>query len=158
MVLDFFDFPDVDRFLNAYTFRGMEPFTMIMIEDGKLCELRWDEKSPHFKLLPANVCHIWSSATLYAPAVRRKREQWFRSWRRERNPQQLDDILDFHHGAGDGDPWNDVVMNRDGLVQTVSITTVGRGVGTVELRYEDLLRQQVQWETIKVNGEVAGSH
>ncbi len=157
MVLDFFDFPAVEHFLADYSFDGIEPFTMVIVEGDELCELRWDERKTYFRSLPADDCHIWSSATLYGAAVRQRREHWFRRWRRERNPRQLEAILDFHHTAGEGDPWNDVVMNRNGVVQTVSISTVGRGDGIVELRYEDLLRQRIQWEKISVQRELVES-
>ncbi len=43
MVLDFFSFEKAEDFFRNYRFQGMEPFTMVIVERGKLWELRWDE-------------------------------------------------------------------------------------------------------------------
>lgn len=157
MVLDLFDFPSAEEFVAEYQFEGMEPFTMVMVEWGNLYELRWDERTAHFSRMDAGAPRIWSSSTLYPPAIRGKREQWFRRWHPNNGWPELDGILDFHHNAGEGDPWNDVVMNRHGVVQTVSISSVVRSTQSIEMRYEDLLHNNIQWEKIRMKGEMAGS-
>jgi len=154
MVLDSFDYPDTEAFATHYDFTGMEPFTMILLDRGRLRELRWDESSLHDRKLDAADYYIWSSATLYDEAARSKRERWFRNWRSAHEQHDLDAILDFHHHAGEGDPRNDVVMDRDGLVQTVSITSIIRSGKEVAIRYEDLLHRQVEQTQMRLHGKV----
>lgn len=154
MALDFFAYAGADAFAAQYDFSGMEPFTMIIIDRGRLWELRWDEHTLHRRRLDPAGYHIWSSATLYGADARRKREQWFDQWRNARDEHDQAAILDFHRHSGDGDPWNDVVMNRGGLVQTVSITSIIRSGKDVCMRYEDLLNRQVEQAQIQLNGEV----
>jgi len=45
-------------------------------------------------------------------------------------------------------------MDRDGLVQTVSITSIIRSGKAVALRYEDLLHRQVEQTQMRLHGKV----
>ena len=154
MVLDFFDYPDGAAFATGYDFEGIEPFTMILLERGRLRELRWDEHWLHERTLNPAEPHLWSSATLYDAAARRKRAQWFQQCREAHREFGLAEILDFHQHAGAHDPWNGIVMNRGARVRTVSITSVIRSGTEVRMRYEDLLSRQVTQAKIQLNGEV----
>lgn len=154
MALDFFDYPDTDQFAQAYEFDAMEPFTMIIVERGRLTDLRWDERRLYVQPLDPADFHIWSSATLYDQTAREKREKWFRDWRRGRTEFSREAILEFHRTAGEGDPWNDVVMNRNGVVQTVSITSICRTGRHLDMRYQSLLNDQVISRKIPLKGEV----
>lgn len=156
MVLDYFEHSNTRHFLDGYDFPGMEPFTMIIIEKGDLFELRWDGGLRHIRQLDPRGFYIWSSATLYEEAVKEKRQQWFREWLDGRRDFSREAALAFHRYAGDGDSWNDVVMNRDGLVQTVSITSIVKEAGAIEMHYHDLINEQVKQEKILLSGEVVG--
>lgn len=130
MVLDFFRISDVASFARQYNFDGIEPFTLVLIDHSSdqinLNQLVWDEKDLHQKPLNHNEAHIWSSSTLYPQPVRDERRQWFSEWLEGRNEFRQDDILAFHQFGGKGDAWNDFVMNREGRVQTVSVTSLDK--------------------------------
>ncbi len=151
MALQFFDFERAEHFFDDFQFDGLEAFTMVIYDNGKLYDFRWDEQKKHIRELPANDHHIWSSATLYTPAVRAKREQWFADWLEKYNIRNLEAVMDFHCNAGEGDPWNDVVMNRNGIVQTVSITNIIKTRRSLEMIYNDLLRETVKQAKIELN-------
>ena len=151
MVLDFFKFPNSKAFYKEYEFMGMEPFTMIVFDQGQLSELRWNEKKLHYSPLKPDEFYIWSSATLYDKKAKLKREQWFEAWKNQTNEFDQTSILDFHHRAGDGDPENDVIMNRKGIVQTVSITSIKKTQNRLDLFYLDLLSNSRAQENIKVS-------
>lgn len=157
MALDFFEYPSANAFLNNYIFDGMEPFTMIVLERGSLLEFRWDERQRHLLWMNARQPHIWSSSPLYPEDVRQKREQWFAGWRKGKKSFNREGILDFHHNAGEGDPWNDVVMNRGDIVRTVSITSILKSDKAMDMRYIDLLNKQEKQTKIELQGEVVGS-
>lgn len=156
MALDFFNFPDASEFFRSYDFQGMEPFTMVIYDKGKLYDFRWDGKQTFPRSLDVNDYHIWSSATLYDQQARQKREQWFAQWRDRYEEHDIEAIMDFHRHAGEGDPWNDVVMNRNGVVQTVSITNIARMQDSIEMRYHDLLRNNLKHNKIDLRSEVVG--
>lgn len=139
MALQFFDYADADHFFKEFAFKGMEPFTMIIYDQGKLYTLYWDETTPHIKLLDPQQTHIWSSSTLYPPALQTKRAQWFANWEAQQDGYTSASIMDFHRTGGEHDPENDLVMNRQGIVQTTSITHIVAGKETYQMQYNNLL-------------------
>jgi hypothetical protein len=102
--------------------RGIEPFTAVVWEQHMLFECIWEGSGKHINPRDREKSHIWSSVTLYDESIRRKRESWFREWLTVYPAPTLDEILDFHRFTGDGDSHNDLLMNRNGEVFTVSIT------------------------------------
>jgi hypothetical protein len=101
---------------------AVEPFTLIILEQDSLYECRWDGSSKYGRQLPKHRSHIWSSVTLYTDEIIRKREQWFARWLNNHLHPTLEDIRRFHQFGGEGDPANDLLMNRDKQMLTVSIT------------------------------------
>jgi uncharacterized protein with NRDE domain len=144
MVLDFFRFATSVEFFEKYNFKGMEPFTFIIVDDGQPYELRWDEKQQHVRPLDPLGSYLWSSATLYPSEVGKMRQQWFHDWRHGRQDFSPAAILDFHQTGGQGDTWNGFIMNREGRVQTVSITQVVKTDAGISLVYNDLLRNTIK--------------
>jgi len=118
--------------------QGIEPFTIILFERGSLYQFKWDGSEKFCKQLPASRPHIWSSATLYDGMVIKKREQWFAAFlNRNSYPTQLD-ILNFHRFSGDRDSSTDLLMNRDGIYSTVSITSILLTDSRGSMKYMDM--------------------
>lgn len=151
MALQFFDYQRAEHFFDAFEFEGLEAFTMVIYDNGRLFDFRWDEAKRHIRELPTDDYHIWSSATLYEKPIRARREQWFADWLEKYDTYNLEAIMDFHYNAGDGDSWNDVIMNRNGLVQTVSVTNIIKTRQSAEMIYNDLLREEVKQAKIELN-------
>jgi uncharacterized protein with NRDE domain len=122
---------------------GVEPFTLILWQKGELYECRWDEHDhKHCQPLPADRAYIWSSSTLYDEGVRNKREGWFRRWLQQQEAVSQTDILGFHRFGGEGDERNDLFMNRDGQVYTVSITSLELADNSGRMHYTDVRNNQ----------------
>jgi hypothetical protein len=128
--------------------RNIQPFTAIIFEQGRLFECRWDgENKKHAELNKDQPC-IWSSVTLYDDKVIRKRKKWFEEWL-EKNPSpSQEDILHFHQFTGDGDKHNDLLMNRNGHVFTVSITSIQIDKDAALMQYLDFKNQQTHHQQI----------
>ncbi|MEK7254940.1 MAG: hypothetical protein AAB316_09360, partial [Bacteroidota bacterium] len=94
--------------------------------------------------------YLWSSATLYPKEIREMRQGWFEEWLKNRQDFSLEALHHFHRTGGEGDSWNGFLMNRNNLVQTVSITQVAKTERGIELIYNDLLRQGVKRDTVSV--------
>ena len=150
MVLDFFRFATAVDFFEKYDFEGMEPFTLIVVDNGQPYELRWDEHQVHANQLDPQGYYLWSSATLYPGEVGVMRQSWFREWLDGRQDFSPAAILDFHRTGGQGDDWNGFIMNREGRVQTVSITQVVKNEAGIELTYNDLLRNAIKKDTVNL--------
>jgi hypothetical protein len=126
------------RSFEKISLEGIEPFTAVIWCDEKLFECRWDGRKKYQVELPRDVSHIWSSATLYDGATVTKRKIWFDEWLQTHpNPNQ-DEIMHFHQFTGDGDQHNDLMMNRDGKVFTVSVTSAFIGGGKIHTQYLDV--------------------
>lgn len=149
MALDFFSFENSQLFVNNYLFQGMEPFTMVIPERGKLYELRWDAKTVHFKELNRDLPHIWSSATLYDDETQLKRKNWFNDWVKKHEVFSLEAIMNFHLYAGEGNPSIDINMSRGSNFRTVSITNIIRNEKQVIMKYHDLLQSNVAERLLK---------
>lgn len=146
MVLDFFETYQVESFVKRYDFRGIEPFTLVIIEQDaltKVHELVWTEEALIHNKLDSQSPSIWSSSTLYPESVREERRDWFKNWLQEHQSFNQEAIIQFHKNGGKGDAWNDFIMNRNGIVQTISITSVMKNSkGFQALYHEDLLNKK----------------
>lgn len=141
--LVFLDIMDNARPLHAFlknSLLGIEPFTLILWQQNNLYECRWDaNERKHCLPLKNFRPYIWSSSTLYDDEIRKKRELWFAKWLNQYPAPTKDEILKFHHFAGDGDKKNDLSMNRDGKVFTVSITNIEFNAQGGIMNYTDVI-------------------
>ncbi len=99
-----------------------EPFTLVLWQEGLLYELLWDGQQKYITTRDKNDAHIWSSSTLYTEGEKCLREQWFAAWLATRpvvDAASLRAFLNSHQ-----DPHIGFVMNRHGLVKTLSISTI----------------------------------
>lgn len=144
MALQFFTYKNAEAFFKGFDFEGMEPFTMVIFDDGDLYELRWDEQETHIKKLDPSTKHLWASCTLYAEEWQVKRQQWFAEWQDKYTEVNQTNVLEFHRNAGEGNPRFDVVMNNNDIVRTTSITSIINTDEKMTLRYEGLLDGEVE--------------
>lgn len=136
-------------YFHELNLEQIEPFTLILLEKDNLYECRWDGYDKHSQQLKKHRPYIWSSATLYEKNIVEKREQWFASFL-NRNPHPTQkDILEFHQFTGDGDRNNDLLMEREGIYTTVSITSMlltgDRGI----MKYLDLKNNRLSEKKIE---------
>jgi hypothetical protein len=118
--------------------QDIEPFTLILLENNCLYEFKWDGTEKYCKQLNVDRPFIWSSATLYDGLVIKKREQWFASFLNSHSTPTQQDILNFHYFTGDGDKHNDLLMMRDRVYTTISITSILLTKDRGCIRYMDI--------------------
>lgn len=142
VVLDFFRHEQLTDFVSHYELTGIEPFTLIVVEQEnelQLSELRWDGTQLHVKYLNAGQTYAWSSVTLYSETVIQERERWLKDWLSQHSGFEGKDILDFHTFGGNGDDANDLVMNRNNQLRTVSTTQIQKTPAQFLINYQDRL-------------------
>lgn len=137
--LRFFEQNDIDTFLRQFDADGLEPFTLLMLEGGRLTELRWNGRQTFVQEKDPGQAHIWSSVTLYTPEVVRRRENWFQDWQRQTPQPTVEAIRQFHLQGGAGDARNAIRMNRDNALMTLSLTSIVHQSGAVRLIYDDFI-------------------
>jgi hypothetical protein len=155
---------DLHKGFEKINLENVEQFTLTIVDWHKeleLIEFVWDGTKKHIKLMSQEP-HIWSSSTLYDKNVKQLRREWFSKWQKDNVILNLstesilskdevlktgsvegsqNSILDFHHNAGIGDAFIDLMMNR-GLGGTVSITSVKKENNQLSMNYEDVFTKE----------------
>ena len=151
VLLDFYLYNDVAGFRDRYDFDGIEPFTLLIrnfggtvpdMVDPRFDEIRWDGEQVHHTPLNPDLPAIWSSVTLYSDEVISQRRRWFEEWLAGQLEYSIGNAVDFHKTAGTGNIENDILMNRNNLVRTVSITSILKDPRRHEYYYEDIINRQ----------------
>ncbi|MBC7828328.1 MAG: NRDE family protein [Chitinophagaceae bacterium] len=157
ILIDLIDHSEPTNHFLTIDLSDIEPFTAIIWNDSRLFECRWDGEQKHVTELDSTRPHIWSSVTLYDPAVIAKRNHWFAEWVQEKKTPLQDDILHFHQFTGDGDCYNDLKMNR-GQVFTVSVTSMSISREHALMRYLDLKNNQSFQQELVFEKSMAGKY
>ncbi len=139
----------------VYFFRNrdlfqIEPFTLILFEDRKLFELRWDGNRKYLNELDSLKSHIWSSSTLYSKEAVRHKENLFRKFMSTSSAIDEETVYDFHSGNGD-DHENGFILNRSNGLKTFSITQAVLDRDDIELKHHDLLSNRVYTVSMSTN-------
>lgn len=151
ILLDFFKSNDVERFVSEFDFSGIENFTLIIVDsnnDVALYELRWDGTKIHKTNLVASEPHIWSSCTLYTPDAIKNRVAWFEDFINKNSDFNKENCIEFHKHAGDGSLESSLMMNRDNIVKTVSITCIDHSNYSYTMDY--LNTENMESSTIRI--------
>jgi len=142
IVLEALEVNSTDQVLEMDDFDGIEPFSMLIIDwmdEIKLFELRWDGVKRHLNTLK-NEAFIWSSSTLYTPAMKVKRESAFDKWKQRFSEVKCSALMDFHNEACLDTPESAIKMERKYFC-TVSISILEKKGAAFEWHYEDVLRE-----------------
>jgi hypothetical protein len=138
--LEIMDAQNPVKIFQKHLLKNIEPFTMIIWQDHRLYECRWDEhEKKHCHSLSVHQPYIWSSSTLYNEATIAKRETWFKEWIGKYSFPEQHHIIDFHQNAGKGNKEDALVMNRNGQVFTVSVTSISLNRYKGNISYTDVI-------------------
>jgi len=129
---------------------GIEPFTIVLLQQSKLYQLRWNGWEKDIVELATTQNHIWSSATLYTKEIIAQRETWFREFLANNPRPTNEQLIDFHNYTHTDDTTNGLVINRDDLLKTISITQVYSANNIVNMLHIDLLNQQTYTNTLPI--------
>lgn len=121
---------------------GIEPFTLVLYENHKLFQLRWDEIEKSTLELATTQNHIWSSATLYSPEIRQERARWFATFLDTKPAVNEAEMFYFHRYTESENTTHGLVINRNHVVKTVSITQTVIEQNRVSNHHMDLLSEQ----------------
>lgn len=127
-------------FWNEINLEHIEPFTLVLYQQEKLYELIWDGVVKMKTLLDAGKNHIWSSVTLYPKDIRQKRANWFIDFLTSKKRVSALDMLNFHRNTEQSDSENGLVINRENVLKTLSITQAVIDKNKCVLRYHDLVK------------------
>nr|WP_294926071.1 NRDE family protein [uncultured Flavobacterium sp.] len=142
IALDIISSESPKEFWNQINLEDVEPFTLVLYQQEELHELVWDGLVKMKTLLDASKNHIWSSVTLYPKEIRQKRSNWFSDFLIAKKEISANEILDFHRNTEQDDSENGLIINRENVLKTVSITQAVIEKNKCILRYYDLMDTQ----------------
>ncbi len=137
-------------FFNALNLHNIEPFTVVFYQPGKLHELRWDGIDKYEKKLDIAANYIWSSSTLYADEIIKRRDDLFQQFINATTGITASGIHNFHNN-NNGDIENGFVIDRETGMKTFSITQAVLHYNAINFLYTDLLQQRQYSETMSIN-------
>lgn len=141
IVLELMENDEVKYAWDESNLDNIEPFTLVYFSEDSFYQFQWNGIQKTTQHLNITEPKIWSSATLYPSNVRDARKDWYRLFLEQfpnPSPQQL---MEFHRNAGQHDPENGLLMNRDHKLLTKNITQCIIEKDGVELIHLDLVEQ-----------------
>lgn len=120
----------------------IEPFTLVLYQDSKLYQLRWNEVEKTTLNLDVSQNHIWSSSTLYPKDIREKRANWFHTFLDAKPEVDEKEMFNFHRYTEGENQENGLIINRNNVMKTLSITQSVIEKNNIVLSYVDLQNQQ----------------
>jgi hypothetical protein len=143
IILDFFAYSDVSKFCKQYDFSNLEPFTLLIAYcdiSVVLTEVKWDGNSLFVANRDVSKPSIWSSVTLYDKTIISEREKWLSDYLKTLGDViKQGDIVKFHRETNSDDKMNGVLIDRNNIYKTVSVSSVFKNANEHRFCYFDLM-------------------
>lgn len=136
------------EYWNTIDLENIEPFTIVLYDNEKLYQMRWDGTNKNTIELNAEQSYIWASATLYSEEIQAKRKNLFSEFLNNTKNPDKDSILDFHLFTEGNDKENGLVIDRYGILKTVSVTQFVQHKNKVDVYYKDLMSGSEKTKTV----------
>jgi hypothetical protein len=78
------------------------------------------------------------------------RKVWFQEWRSKFPDVKVAEILEFHQTGGEEDSGRSLLLNRDGKIATVSITSIDVSAEHIKMTHDDLRNGGRSHSTLQV--------
>ncbi|NBC57975.1 MAG: hypothetical protein GVY05_06805 [Bacteroidetes bacterium] len=140
-----FAFQSNSEFIHKVDLNNVEPFTLLMIDHADQLDFKvlvWDGNQKHSKTVDTTQNHIWASATLYSDEQLKNRQIWFQKFLNNHDVINAKDILNFHTGSFTDDKSNDMLMQRDQELKTISVSQIDINSTQKQFIYKDLVENK----------------
>lgn len=153
VLIDSFNYKSILEFVREVDLNNIEPFTLLLLDFpfGSLTEfyeLKWDGENKHVKKLNLYLPQIWSSPTLYSMRVRKNRKLLFERWLNSFTESKDKMIFNFHNRRHGLKMSEDILMQGEGDLKTVSISQIHTEMGQVYFNYLDMIQNKSISENI----------
>ena len=149
MLKAYFSYASPVDFIQYFNFEGIEPFTCVIVSPRYFFEFIWDGQVKYVKVLDPQKSFNWSSCTLYSPEVQKERSSWFEQ-ALTIHPTLNQLSIEIIHLTQQKDRIEDAfVMDREGIVQTISLTQIDARPELLSLSHLNLLSSEK--EVLQIN-------
>lgn len=124
---------------DAIDLEGVEPFTLVLFQELKLYQLRWNGNTKSRIDLDASKNHIWSSSTLYPKEIREQRAEWFYRFMENKNDVTDAEMFNFHRYTENSNAQNGLIINRNDALKTLTITQTVLENQEIKMNHYDLI-------------------
>jgi uncharacterized protein with NRDE domain len=142
IVLEMISSVSPKMFWNEIDLHNIEPFTLVLFQDKQLFQLRWNGVEKSTAALEIDKNHVWSSSTLYPKAIREQRSDWFYSFLKENPELSAEKMLRFHQHTEADNKEHGLVINRNDVLKTLSITQTEIEKNKVIVKHLDLIEDK----------------
>lgn len=139
IVLEMISSSSPKEFWDEIDLDNIEPFTLVLFQDKQLFQLRWDGIEKSALNLDIHKNHVWSSSTLYSKEIREQRAKWFYTFLDNNLKITEDKMLHFHRYTENENKEHGLVINRDNVMKTLSITQSVIEKNKVMIHHLDLI-------------------
>ena len=114
----------------------------VIFQSNLLFQMRWNGTEKETTPLDIKQNYIWSSSTLYASSIRDHRSIWFYDFLERNTKISETKMFNFHRNTEGENTENGLVINRDDILKTLSITQAVLEKNTIALLHHDLISNQ----------------
>jgi uncharacterized protein with NRDE domain len=139
IVLDMISSTSPKEFWNEIDLEKIEPFTLVLFQEKKLFQLRWNGAKKSTVDLEIDKNYVWSSSTLYSKEIREQRSSWFYAFLDSNSEITEDKMLHFHRYTEADNNEHGLVINRNDELKTLSITQSVIEKNKVMIHHLDLI-------------------
>lgn len=129
-------------FWQEIDLENIEPFTLVLFQNDKLFQLRWNGNNKETLQLNPKNNYVWSSSTLYPKEIREKRSAWFDTFLDLNSEISETEMLHFHRYTEEKNQENGLVINRNNEMKTLSITQSVIEMNKVAILHYDLIANE----------------
>jgi uncharacterized protein with NRDE domain len=139
IVLEMIGSASPKEFWDEIDLEKIEPFTLVLFQEKKLYQLRWNGAKKSTVDLEIDKNYVWSSSTLYSKEIREQRSSWFYTFL-DSNPEMTETkMLHFHRYTETDNNDHGLVINRNDELKTLSITQAVIEKNKVMIHHLDLI-------------------
>ena len=120
----------------------IEPFTLLVLENKQPFQLQWSGDDKSTIELEVNQTYIWSSSTLYTPEIQQQRAEWFTQYMNDNKEISAEKMRFFHKNTEIKDSKNGLIINRDNLYKTLSVTQTVISENSISVDHSDLIENK----------------
>ena len=142
IVLDIIGSASPKDFWQEIDLENIEPFTLVLFQNDKLFQLRWNGNNKETLQLNPKNNYVWSSSTLYPKEIREKRSAWFDTFLDLNSEISETEMLHFHRYTEEKNQENGLVINRNNEMKTLSITQSVIEMNKVAILHYDLIANE----------------
>lgn len=142
ILLDIISSESANKEWQNIDLENIEPFTLVLYQNQELYQLRWNGLQKSTLQLDKTKSHIWSSSTLYPKNIRENRDNWFHAFLNTKLQITEDEMYNFHRYTENDNTENGLIINRNDMMKTLSITQAIVQEKKVTLHHHDLISKK----------------